>query len=1406
MSASQSGSSSSNDDARSGVAPFPRADAILAHAVNQWERTRSHQHDASGAFATLTTMGDATRYALSSGALVLRCGRFCLEMPTPREYDELMRAVRAAAAGGSAPLDERAHIACGTLDIDSGAHSLALIELFVRAAQRALRVHWHWPTRALVAVRRDAAALVRYHVYFVDLPLLDAGVLRAAVRLANAELGDARVAPDTGALHQRHLRVHGTARRPLSADGVYTLVLGLCADGAAMRRQELRATESLLSVRLHAAAVHELLRSADYPRARTHYAAQALAADDGERASSVHPDFVAACVEWVERTAEEAANECRESLLLQPHERECVAAAPPLRQQTTRVLVHGADWLLCEQRLGATNTESPRRFRVLGRAARADAGGFVVYRWRLELALDSDAALGDIVSLPRSAVCGATDAFLVDVGGDATRTRVQRAYRALCCDSVPGALWPLRCARELGAALAPLRAPTLLAPSQARLQALYERAPFTRLCDTPLEAFVYADGFAVDVGGVTHALLDALDDGEACAHERLAAAFAASAGARRVDPRAAAAPYAELAAGLAACAPGAEPFDRSGVSEETVALTAAQCRTAGEEEDALPSLPRGAAHVPPAPRDADCVLRAVVAPCGTGKTHFVHEAALRELRSAARDRDLECSPRQALAAASGARKCAKARELARAGALSAELCAAVLDGAADYRDVKAARSTAAPPEPRRESFALACCVNSLPLMIGADDAFCAATATFDELRKTLSVIFAAPSDGAEAFAAPREREQKRVDAQVAMLRAASAAARHARLAQFLDADYDALCRLYVAALLVDKQRRGADDLVARWRAGAGGGALERVHVQHVALEDTLRRHVELYGDEAQFADAVAADVVARCRVAVFCASRKFAVETLVPKCVGAVPALLLIEGVDENAETKELSFAAVSADGTRCRVSAADAESGRVDLMLVLTAYSSDALKRTVARLAASGALFRCVRVFFYTSTLDVGVSIERVAFDRVYAALDWHLPLRDVLQAARRARELTDTAPRDWHVRLLVPRRMATAARNRTPRMLSVGAVLEQCAHGDAAMVARSERLPRALATTADSHWAAVARVARAVDAEARRTQLAELAHWLHDCGAHVRCVPPPDAASKRTAAVSAAERAAKKRRRAEALALSASDSSAAQLDKMGRVQRLLLGGATGGSSGAALRALCERLAHSVPFMEYCHRRDTEGELHRWFLYFGERGGGGGGGDGAQALPRASAAALAEMRLGRLALQLCGAEGLLRDDAPVELRVDWTQRGALPRNAAETLDARQFFALLERHGGRVSGPTSRVLLAPPGAAATPSLASRYGQCVYEPPPDADNAATVQLAQTRFLRKLVCRCFGADLVQPGNFFVSPVAVRRRLWLLHHYCAAREWTHLLRRDDATALAALAAQHDPWDIES
>ena len=39
----------------------------------------------------------------------------------------------------------------------------------------------------------------------------------------------------------------------------------------------------------------------------------------------------------------------------------------------------------------------------------------------------------------------------------------------------------------------------------------------------------------------------------------------------------------------------------------------------------------------------------------------------------------------------------------------------MLGGGADYRDVKAVRDGA--PAPRRESFALACCINSLPLLI-----------------------------------------------------------------------------------------------------------------------------------------------------------------------------------------------------------------------------------------------------------------------------------------------------------------------------------------------------------------------------------------------------------------------------------------------------------------------------------------------------------------------------------------------------------------------------------------------------------------------------------------------------------------------------------------------------------------
>lgn len=280
--------------------PYPRADSWLGHEQRAWERTGDARHDSEGAFATIVSMGDATRYDTNGGAKIHRKGNHFLEQLAPKEFDKVIARLQqitreqANANKPVPPLSVRAHLTCLVYDLDHGNYALDFVLYVAYVGQTILRQHYHWHSSVVVDGRIECNKPRKYRLHFPQTP--DLNDLHSHLwSLVRAHVGGQLC----DVARSRSQRLHGTAHRHgASHNGIYRVLSGFHSDATPMPLgAERAAAAALCSGRLGADQLRHFMQTCAYPRARTHFAAAAAlgAREQTPRSGGVAQPFIDAC-------------------------------------------------------------------------------------------------------------------------------------------------------------------------------------------------------------------------------------------------------------------------------------------------------------------------------------------------------------------------------------------------------------------------------------------------------------------------------------------------------------------------------------------------------------------------------------------------------------------------------------------------------------------------------------------------------------------------------------------------------------------------------------------------------------------------------------------------------------------------------------------------------------------------------------------------------------------------------------------------------------------------------------------------------------------------------------------------------------------------------------------------------
>lgn len=812
--------------------PYPRADSWLAQQQLEWQRTGDARHDTEGAFASIVSMGDRTLYDVDGERQLRRKGKHFLEQLAPNECDatiqRLQRMTRDQAAANEPvpPLSVRAHLPCLAFDVDQGNYALVFVLYLTQVAQMLLRVHYAWRTDAYVTGRTECNEPRSYHLYFPHAPCVDARLHDQLWSLMKAHVGGRLCPFDPDPARSRQLRLYGTTREHgASHSGIHRLLGGFYSDGVAVPLATARAdAAALCSVRLGAGPLRQFMQTGDYPCVRTLFAAAALGAHThAPQGGGVAQPFIDAC-----------------------------------GGDGARLLLHSADWLLCEQ--GAST-------RVLGRVADEQSRHYsVVYRW----ALDIGNPEAEIVALPSVTVPTLVAPKLIDANS-------------------PHRAWPVLQVGERE--LVPV---VHCAPDGVDRDCTAELRLL--LLDLPIEGVLNEAGFDKTL---------ARDDGVPSDQFE-----------RRVH-----APSLRDATGIARAArmldtqapvPHAPPFAAATfVDEQSQTLTVAQC--GGIDRAVEPQKPFLANGVPPReplpPGDAEWIV--VQAPCDSGKSHYVLEQALAHVRAERGDRVLHLSPRLLLTKRHTADVESKARAMHSAGRLSLATLQHVLgrlhcykEHQGDADDVEEDDEVGEVPAAAAADHHvvveklggvatwLTCCVDSVrKCTFGTDGRyeFGARVVILDEVRQIVDTLFCA-----------KTTHGKRRKLWLA-LRTVLA---HAELVLVLDRDIDVLVRLTLGSALLHAYRTVSRDVE---------GTRRMIHIRHIMLAEFQRNVVTMSADKSACFDAIVRDLRAGRKVAVFDANATHANELQVrvtaelAESDGVALRALVIEGATAGAEKRRLA-------------------------------------------------------------------------------------------------------------------------------------------------------------------------------------------------------------------------------------------------------------------------------------------------------------------------------------------------------------------------------------------------------------------------------------------------------------------------------------------------------------------
>jgi hypothetical protein len=334
--------------------------------------------------------------------------------------------------------------------------------------------------------------------------------------------------------------------------------------------------------------------------------------------------------------------------------------------------------------------------------------------------------------------------------------------------------------------------------------------------------------------------------------------------------------------------------------------------------------------------------------------------------------------------------------------------------------------------------------------------FNADTVVIDELCTVVKTVFSSVTT-----------DKTRRDIERSLL--AAIAMSHTCLA--IDRDIGAVEKMFVGAALAYMP-------MLQWRPVAGdplSGVVPRVHVHSIVLADWVRTTVEIHESMECMLVWLRMALVAGERAAVFCAS--------------SIDAYALREMFEK-------------ADGVRCKLIA-----GSVD-------------EEEKAQFAARpDRVLRDVdaQLWIYTTTANVGISVEQHPFDHVFVVLGAHLTLRDALQAERRVRHVQgqQRGERMFHLCLGDVRSSMHALRS----MPTVGDAVacEQAKVQSAEWMRRNQAAVHQFnvngAVELHEHMHTVMQIAvQATSGFECAVQFTILQHWLSDCGVTVRYVHDSD------------------------------------------------------------------------------------------------------------------------------------------------------------------------------------------------------------------------------------------------------------------------------------------------------